>query len=294
MQSVQVSYSKQLHKVRQTRQTINTILDKIEKNTIKELDDKMTTLKASLKTDMDNCSKLKNELKQLSDAIHDIVDKGKSELIFIASKKCLEKIRQSETYLRENSVQLERLLTFQADIDIEQFFSTLSCLGKIVLGDQNHVFTVQGKSEYEVTIPIDSSPCVLNGICVLSNGQMLVADTFYNNRVKLLDQQYQVVGHCDLNAHDMCQITPSEVAVAFETLDNTHGVQFVSVNDGHLVKGRKLRFQHECWGIAYDQKDLYLTTGNALHKYSMSGELLNKMYEDTSSRFTSKYIVILQ
>ncbi|KAH3718635.1 hypothetical protein DPMN_061441 [Dreissena polymorpha] len=136
MQSVQASYDKQLHEIRQTRQNMNSILDAIEKTTVKELDDKMTSLKASLKTDVDNCSKLYNELKLLGDAIHDIVDKGKVELSFIASKKCLEKIKHSETYLKGKSVWVTNLLTFQADSDVQQYFSQLSGLGRIVLSSK--------------------------------------------------------------------------------------------------------------------------------------------------------------
>ncbi|XP_052235704.1 uncharacterized protein LOC127847679 isoform X2 [Dreissena polymorpha] len=84
---------------------------------------------------------------------------------------------------------------------------------------------------------------------------------------------------------DMCLITPSEVAVSM-IRNKTHEVQFVSVNDGKLVKGRKLQFQHPCKGIAHNQQDLYITSGTALYKYSMSGDLLNKLYEDTSDDFT--------
>ncbi|KAH3718341.1 hypothetical protein DPMN_061144 [Dreissena polymorpha] len=80
----------------------------------------MTSLKAYVKTNSDNCSKLKHKLKRLSNSIHDIVDKGKAELTFIASKKCLEKIKQSETYLKENSIQVESSLTFQANSDAQQ------------------------------------------------------------------------------------------------------------------------------------------------------------------------------
>ena len=83
---------------------------------------------------------------------------------------------------------------------------------------------------------------------------------------------------------DMCQITPSEVAVAVD--DDKTQVQFVSVNGGKLVKGRKLQFKHRCIGIAHYMQDLYLTSGTALYKYSMKGDLLNKLYEDTSSGTT--------
>ncbi|KAH3718072.1 hypothetical protein DPMN_060870 [Dreissena polymorpha] len=260
---------------------------------MKELDDKLASLKASVKTDADNCSKLKNELKQLNDAIHDIVDKGKAELTFIASKKCMEKIEQSETYLMQNSFQVESSLTFQADRDFQQYLSKLSGLGKIVLStkktlvlvDPDQALTVQGKSEYNVSLQREKN-CYIIAICDFSEDQILVADCL-NERVKLLNHQYQVVCHYDLNGYprDMCKITPSEVAV---TVDDTmtHEVQFVSVNGGQLVKGRMLQFQHRCFGIAHIMQDLYLTSGTALYKYSMKGALLTKLYEDTSDRLT--------
>ncbi|XP_052211973.1 uncharacterized protein LOC127831032 isoform X1 [Dreissena polymorpha] len=294
MQSLQVSYDKQLHEIHKTRKKINSILDKIEKNTMKELDDKLTNLKASVKTDTDNCSKLKNDLEQLSGAIHDVVDKGKVELSFIASKKCLEKMYHSVTYLKENSVQVESSLTFQADSDVQQYLSKLSGLGGFVLSTkalsvlhQAFCFTVQGKSEYNVSIPSDSDrSCRITAICVLTDDEILVADEA-NKRVKLLNHQYQVVGHCDLTGYpiDMCQMTQNEVAVAVNTYD-THEVLFVSVKNGQLVMGRKLQFQHNCYGIAHDLQDLYLTSGTALYKYSMKGALLKKLYEDRSCKFT--------
>ncbi|XP_052245445.1 uncharacterized protein LOC127854442 [Dreissena polymorpha] len=295
MLTLQALYDKLLDEICDTRQTINIILDKIEKNTIQELDDKMTSLKASIKTDLDNCIKLKNELKQLSGAINDIIDKGKSELTFIASKKCLEQVKQSETYLKENSVQVESSLRFLANSDVQQYLSKLSGLEKIVLstkeilvlGDPDQVFTIQGKSEYDVSIPGDLDRiCTIRAICVLSDDEILVAD-FVNKRVKLLNHQYQVVGHCDLTdwPYDMCKITASEVAVTVNQYD-THEVQFVLVNDGRLVKGRKLKFQHRCNGIAHNLQDLYLTSWNSIYKYSMKGALLNKVYEDTSDYYT--------
>ncbi|KAH3717420.1 uncharacterized protein LOC127855740 [Dreissena polymorpha] len=219
---------------------------------MEELDDKLASLKASVKTDVDNCSKLKIELKRPNDATHDIVDKGKAERTFIASKKCLKNIVLSETYMKENSVQIESALTFLADSDVHQYLSNLSGLGKIVLstkeilvfGDKDQTFTVQGKSEYDVSIPSDSQKSFyINAMCVLSD-QIIVADVS-NKRIKLLNHQYQVVDHCDLTAApcDMCQITPSEVAVTMgEDEDDTNEVQFVSVSGGQLVESTKLLF----------------------------------------------------
>ncbi|KAH3779386.1 hypothetical protein DPMN_157188 [Dreissena polymorpha] len=71
-------------------------------------------------------------------------------------------------------------------------------------------------------------------MCVLFNDQILIADC-YNHQVKLLNPQYQVLGHCDFNHYPngICQITPNEVAIAVDEIQG-HGVQFVTVDDWQL------------------------------------------------------------
>ncbi|KAH3894931.1 hypothetical protein DPMN_019091 [Dreissena polymorpha] len=97
----------------------------------------------------------------------------------------------------------------------------------------------------------------------LSQPSVLVAD-YTNKKVKLLDQQYQVLSHFGVtnNVLDMCLITPSEVAVAV----------YDDITQSKLVSGRKFRLQHECTGIAHYQGDLFICSGEALFKYTLSGK----------------------
>ncbi|KAH3750234.1 hypothetical protein DPMN_184753 [Dreissena polymorpha] len=92
MQSLQVSYNKQLHEIGQTRQKINTILDEIEKTTLTELEDKMTSLKASVNTNVGNCSKLQNELKQFSDTIMTLLIRVKKNSRLLQVRNLWKKI----------------------------------------------------------------------------------------------------------------------------------------------------------------------------------------------------------
>ncbi|XP_052260684.1 uncharacterized protein LOC127864829 [Dreissena polymorpha] len=147
------------------------------------------------------------------------------------------------------------------------------------------VFTVKGKSEHNVFIPSDSYTCSIKAICVLPDGKVLVADS-NNQKVKLLNQQYQVVSHCGVTAGpwDMCVITPSVVAVSVD-----HGIQFITVNKTQLVPARKVQLEHDCKGIAHHQMDLFITSSKALYKYSLSGDLVNlvcTLYEDVSGPYT--------
>ncbi|KAH3815353.1 hypothetical protein DPMN_143875 [Dreissena polymorpha] len=114
---------------------------------------------------------------------------------------------------------------------------------------------------------------------------------YKNHKVKKLNQQYQVVSHWEVtaNIYDMCLITPSEVAVVVnENANNTHEVQFIKVTKSQLTPGRKLKLQHECSGIAHHQGELFITSGTAVFKYTLTGKLVCRLYEDRSADYTCK------
>ncbi|XP_052237008.1 uncharacterized protein LOC127848538 isoform X2 [Dreissena polymorpha] len=294
IQAVQSSYDQQLHTIHKTRQEIIAALDTIEQNTITEMKDTLTKLQAAFKSDVDKCIRLRDELKQLRDAIQDIGDKSKLELSFIATRKCKEKMQQSEAYLKKNSLQVKVAITFQPNSDIVQYLSKLSGLGTIehstktlmVQDNPNKKIIVHGQSVHNVKLSKDSEECCIIATLVCPDRQILVVDN-NNKNVKLLNQQYQVVSHWSATAfpRDICAITPVEVAVTLGD-ENTHEVQFITVNKRQLVTGRKFQLKHTCRGIACHQGDLYITADNSLYKYTVSGKQVRKMYEDASSPHT--------
>ncbi|XP_052234923.1 tripartite motif-containing protein 66-like isoform X1 [Dreissena polymorpha] len=115
---VEGSYSEKLQEIREVRKKLNADLDGLENSTLKELDTIRSTLQTSLKKDVDNCSRLKDELQQLSEAVQGLCDKSKKDIEFIASRKCLDKILESESYLKENSVKVQSSIIFKANIDL--------------------------------------------------------------------------------------------------------------------------------------------------------------------------------
>ncbi|KAH3779310.1 hypothetical protein DPMN_157111 [Dreissena polymorpha] len=292
IQSVEGSYSEKLQEIRELRQQFNAALDKLEHATLKELDETKIALQTSLKKDVDNCSRLKDELQQLGEAAVQVLhDKSTKELEFIAQRKCIDKVQESESYLKENNMKVQSSIIFKANINIEQYLSKQSSLGKIIDSMQSltlemntdQVLTVKRKSLYNVKISQDKIKNCVKGMCSLPGGQVIVADR-NNKRVKMLDQHYNVSSHCDLSSSpiDICQITSSEVAVTLGGSD----VQFISVSNGQLVNGRRLRLPHNAVGIAHHQGLLYITSHNALYHYTLTGALVKKLYEDTRDRNT--------
>ncbi|KAH3879574.1 hypothetical protein DPMN_003477 [Dreissena polymorpha] len=235
--------------------SVLSILNEFDNITLKELNemkDEVISIKGSVTSSIHKCTSLHSDLLQLLEIVQKIGDN--KELCLIASIKCKHIIQQALT----------------------------------LLGKSGKMFKVQGKSEHNVRITSDSNTCWITAICALPDGQVLVAD-FNNNKVKLLNQQYQVVSHWDVNARpfDICLITPSEVAVALNN-GNIHEVQFITVNQGKLVSGRKFQLQHECRGICHHQGDLFVAFGQELYKYTLSGKLICRLYEHRSFKYTGK------
>ncbi|KAH3806311.1 hypothetical protein DPMN_134630 [Dreissena polymorpha] len=239
--TVNTTHEYMQYPISEMREKIKYLLADFEKSTIKEQKEELNLKQAPLKVVRNSCIRLHYELFHLHVAIPKLL--GKPELSLIASTKYLEKIQQSNLFLKENF--------------------------------PNHVFTVNGKSVHNVRMPSDSKACWFTAVCALPNGQVLVADRF-NKKVKLLNQQYQVVSHWDVRdglIQDMCLITPTEVAVAVHD-----EVQFITVSQSQLAKSWKLNLQHECTGIAHNQGDLYICSGTALYKFTLSGKLVSWLY----------------
>ncbi|KAH3710582.1 uncharacterized protein LOC127858404 [Dreissena polymorpha] len=287
IQSVEGSYGEKLEEIRELRTQLNAALDEQENTTMKEMDEIRLTLQASLQKDIDNCSRLKDELQQLGEAVQGLHNARKKETEFIASRKFLDKIQECESFLKENTCMAGRSIIFQANTDIVQYLSKQSSLGRVVDSMQSFIpdqeMTVTKKCQYNVNISKDTSQsCLIRGICSLPSGAVVIAD--YNKRVKLLDKHCNVSSHCDVSGSplDICQITSSEVAV---TLGHG-GVQFVSVTNGQLVNGNKLQLPHVAVGIAHHRGKLYITSGTALFHYTLTGTLVKKLYENTEAGTT--------
>ncbi|XP_052260520.1 uncharacterized protein LOC127864683 isoform X2 [Dreissena polymorpha] len=247
--STNEAYENVEYTVDKIRQKVNLLLTEFENSSIKEQKEELKLKQAPLISVIKTCIRHHGELLRLHEAMQKV--KYQPELSLIAHYKCLDKIQQCEIYMNEN-------------------FS-------------DELFSVKGVSKYKVRIFRDSDTCWIIAVCALPDGQVLVAD-WQNDKVKLLNQQYQVVSHWGVNAipWDMCVITPSEAAVAL----GDHGVQFITVTQSKLVPGRRLQLQHDCRGIVHDQGDLFICSITALYKYSLSGTLVCRLYEDTSASDT--------
>ncbi|KAH3844737.1 hypothetical protein DPMN_086999 [Dreissena polymorpha] len=288
LKKLQDSYDKACDEIKTLRQKINDILDKLERKTTHDLDTLLHTVKQSLQSDTDTCLKAINSLKKIGDAMNNI-EKGPKDLSFIVYQKAFEMDSQAEKVLNELAVNRSPSVVFNKHPCIEQILSDLSTLGNIECAekqtdnDKNIILECKKKYLHHIRITSDKETCYIRGICELSGGYILILD-YSNNSVKLLDIQFKVIAHADLigSPMDMCTISPTEVAVTIEESKTNMIVQFLNVKDRQIYIGRTLDFKHKCHGIAFFKNTLFITSLTALYQYTMDGQLVKKIYEDTA------------
>ncbi|KAH3844696.1 hypothetical protein DPMN_086957 [Dreissena polymorpha] len=288
LKQLQDSYEKASEEIKGLRQKVNDILDELERKTVHSLDNMLQKLKHSIQSNEEKCLKAKDGFKKISDAINKI-KKNPKDLSFIAYQKALEMVSQAENLLKTLIVHRYSVVTFNSNPSIYGTLSGFLSLGNIECAEiqpeksKHRTLEFTTKSLYNIQIASDTYQCEISGICELPGGDILIADQM-NKRVKLIDAMYKVVAHLDMPTWpwDMCSISHSEVAVTVSDSGYTKTVQLLKVNNRQIVKERVLKFPHHCFGISRYKEHLFISSNNALYKYTMDGQLVKKIYEDTS------------
>ncbi|KAH3747088.1 hypothetical protein DPMN_181510 [Dreissena polymorpha] len=107
----------------------------------------------------------------------------------------------------------------------------------------------------------------------------------------MLNQTYHEISRWDFSFYpqDMCRVTDNEFAITCNLKDDSshrHEVKFFSVTNDTIVEGNTMNLQHNCIGITHHRGELFVTSGTALHTYSMIGELVKTLYEDKTGHLT--------
>ncbi|XP_052782209.1 uncharacterized protein LOC128218556 isoform X2 [Mya arenaria] len=285
--------------IKTIRRKINEILDKIEKTTLQDLDGIIAKLEKNIKKDIETCDKMTIELQNMIAAFQ-TKSKSSESKSYIAYRKSQEMISQANDHLHSISTIECYNVTFQANNLIEEILSSIKTFGAIEeqtvtikqrkdpLSDPNHVFSVEEYKEYNVKTSDDKCQCVIRGVCELPSGEFVIAD-LNNCKVKLVDREYRMLDHCDVpgNPWDVCHIDGNEVAVCINSVNSdSRGLYFINATNGNFITTRKLSFTRRCYAAAHHGGHLYISSGNALYVYTMSGKKVKKLYEGKSGGFT--------
>ncbi|XP_052780149.1 uncharacterized protein LOC128217217 [Mya arenaria] len=285
--SLKDSYKNITAEIKALRKEINEILDKLEKKTVEQLDSMMEDLEKPLKDNLESFANMDDQISTMIEKLRQISGKNRESSSYIGLKKCQSKLSEANCLVQE--IREKEQMKFKSDESVLSFLRNLNSLGNVDSvkdTDNIHVYKSKSSSEFEVKMDKDKKECYIEGICELPSGEVVIAD-YSNDRVKLLNSQFEVIGHYDLPAppQHLCHTKGSEVAVAVGEV-STYEIHLVTVTKGNLQALRKFTTDHKCMSVGHHQGQLYVGSGKALYLYSLDGSLIKKMYEDNSYSLT--------
>ena len=214
---------------------------------------------------------------------------------YIAFTKCDDMIWKAKVLLQDINNKGNYKMSFKPHKAITKYLSSLEMLGDVLfeggekpLPAPTHVFEVEKHVLHNVKMAADKRICNISGICKLATGEFLLVDN-YNLKIKLLENNYEVISTCNVAEHpqDVCLIGEREVAVTVnKNSEDRHEIHFYHVRSGTLLKSRSIKLQHECVGLAHNSGTLYITTDTSLHVYNISRGQGRLLYSDQIGEYT--------
>lgn len=266
--------------IKDVRRKLKETLDRIERNTLKEVDVLILAMEQDLQSSIDTCSNLRGQVQR---HLHDMDCHGEQcdNFAFAVSKLCEMKLSDAEdfmTSLPEEDFEVQ----FIPDEKAKQYFAQRQCLGTF-LTTPYVFYTVAGTEAVNVRQDADKK-CGISGLCQLPDGYIVVVDPM-NTEIKLWHpSSYSVVAQTKLPdaPQDICHTKGSEVVVTVcEKGDNgwvRHELHFLDANNGSLLHKRTVRLANPCIGIVHHKGQLYISSETSLYLYTTAGKLLKELY----------------
>ncbi|KAH3793594.1 hypothetical protein DPMN_147108 [Dreissena polymorpha] len=284
IKSLKASYEQICEEILDERRKINENLDRLQQNTMRELESIHERLNNSIDDDTKRCLECISKLKIYGAKLKDNM---LPERTFITLRKCIDQIAAADSLLKSMIKNDGTDIKFQPNRELIQCHADCTDLGKIIKCDPNKIVSIEDKSEYNVRTASDKYKCSITGICTTSNGDLVIADC-YNNCVKLLNQAYKVIDQVQLppTLWSMCNISSFEMAVTVSSYisDALNAIYLLGVDGGKIIRKQVLKMNHVCYGIAHVDAEVFVTSGSALYEYTMDGRLVKKLYEDSTKR----------
>jgi len=278
LSNLEISNEKVLGQIQTMRRDVNKALDDLETHTVTELDKMKSSKERQVHADV---GIIRDTMDHVQKMLDNISEKHKDESsAFISFKKCEEILKQGQSTLRTMEMATEVQLAFQPYTGILDYLSTLTKLGELSctggsgssLPGPDHTFVKESETQYN-TYHGKEETCDIYDMCVLPNGQTLLADS-KNNSLKLLNDKFTMISSHNLGEppRPMCYVGNSEVAVAMNG-NNKSTIQYTRVTDGPFYYKESRQLDHVCSSMACHDDSLFVLSSDTLYLYTTRGSV---------------------
>ncbi|XP_053396819.1 uncharacterized protein LOC128556284 [Mercenaria mercenaria] len=273
--------------IKNFRREMETILEQLEKESIKELEMKFIKEESKL---LEEKKKSETELDGLKQAVNDLKkSEGNKAQQFVSMKMSLKRIAKTEDVSSSLQTSIDVKISFSFDPAILGFLQQLKTFGSARHGSitalrspRTTVYSVESIYNLNIRGQNDNNKCSVYGSCLTEDGSLLLADN-NNNNIKRADiVKMAVTDYLCVPARPIgiCCTSKTEAAVC---LDN-NTVQFVSL-DKQITTTRQIKLNHNCFGIGYKDEKLYITDNRgSLYIHDMTGNILQTVTQDNAGQ----------
>jgi ribosome-associated translation inhibitor RaiA len=286
LKHLQQEKDKLLKEIRILRKQINDKLDKMEKSLVDDVNLKFVPEIQSTNQSVDTIVNMKASVETSQKNIQEAKQSNEAEL-FVQLKRGNSSLQTHEnTFYSLRSAKGARSVKLLPSNDIKKLLT----LDEISLGHISETLVAKSTvhhGDFSVRVQSDKSTCKISGICLTTNGSVIIIDN-ENKRIKKLDDSYAVIEHLDMADPPgcLCELDSTKLAV---TVRSNKKVQFVSQQPLRL--GTSFPVGDGCRGITCLHGQLYVCCGGWREKgegpghievYNMTGVLLRTFYEGLS------------
>ncbi|XP_053396823.1 uncharacterized protein LOC123551317 [Mercenaria mercenaria] len=287
IEDLKKSKTKSVMTIKDFRKDMETILEQLEKESIKELEKKFIDEESKL---LEEKKKAETELDGLKQAMNDLKkSEGNKAQQFVSMKMSLKSIAETEDVSRSLQTSIDADISFSFDPAILEFLQQLKTFGSVRHDSatalrplRTTVYSVKRIENLNIRGQNDKETCSVYGSCLTEDGSLLLADNT-NNKIKRADVvKMSVTDYCCVPAgpYGVCCTSKTETAVCL----NNNTIQFVILGK-QMTTTRQIQTNHYCFGIAHKDDKLYITDNyQSLYIHDMTGNVLQTVTQNNAGQ----------
>ncbi|XP_060562105.1 uncharacterized protein LOC132721755 [Ruditapes philippinarum] len=269
--------------IRKFRQEINDHLDKLEKSSIDEIEDKVKCLEDNIEDGLTKIQAIKSMITSANDKLAS-TSTNPSE-VFVYVKMAEDAANVADIYIENGKLRSTvEDVEFQPDSAILIQLLHEQTLGVLTVKptmNADNILQKKGEQSYNVKVSTDKNSCNISSACCMEDGTIILAD-FNNGKLKRLHScTYSVTDTFDLpeDPYQVCIIGKTHVAV---TVPSKKEVHLISL-EREMKTTHKFNTDFECYGLAYANSNLYISDSQtSVYMYTLSGRKLNQFSKNQS------------
>ena len=285
------------------RQDLNTYLDELEENVLKEVETVVLLARQELERHVSTCATTKQLLETDGKLLDDAKRTSEKEVMFAAALKvshCLEDYERLLQDICEDSKSTsiafkrnEQLLDVQKKVKelgtltVDYIKSYKPTNAGILFKD----LKVESSNQINVRTPTDRSRPGIRGYAVMPNGEILLCDR-NNGSIKLLSDSFAIKESLKLKSGpwDVSVINSSSAVITLPDLKQLQYIQLVPALNTECV----IQFDKKCWGVDVVGNEIYITCHNnpgqgEVRILDIDGKLKRKVSVEQDGSFLFSY-----